>query len=84
MLAMPISPLANPRPSTTATITDAALVDVADEPVVTAKRGMNMSGGRQSMCKKLLTKLYCKIQGLYLWKAISIHKKKVIYRQVEI
>lgn len=41
MLAMPISPLANPRPSTTATITDAALVDVADEPVVTAKRGMN-------------------------------------------
>lgn len=41
MLAMPISPLANPRPSTTATITDEALVDVADEPVVTAMERMN-------------------------------------------
>lgn len=38
MLAMPISPLANPRPSTTATITEEELVDVAEEPVVSAMK----------------------------------------------
>lgn len=37
-LAMPISPLAKPRPSTTATITEATEVVVTEEPVVALKK----------------------------------------------
>ena len=35
---MPISPLANPRPSTRATITEAPEAEVAEEQVVAAKK----------------------------------------------